>query len=66
MRESAGDVIAALRRWEPAQLRLGQGVVARTRAAGRRAQFEGTWRVGDPLPFGLYETGDSVMAEIEA
>ena len=59
-------MIAALRHWEPAQLRLGQGVVARARVAGRRAQFEGTWRVGDPLPFGLYATGDSVMAEIKA
>ncbi len=61
MREAAGDGVAALRRWEPGQLHLGQRLVARTREAGRRVQFEGTWRVGDPLPFGLYQIGDSAM-----
>jgi 2,6-dihydroxypyridine 3-monooxygenase len=58
-----GDVVTALRRWEPGQLRLGRTVLARTREAGRRVQFEGTWRIGDPLPFGLYEEGDSAMPE---
>jgi hypothetical protein len=43
------------------QLQLGQQLVARTREAGRRVQFECTWRVGDPLPFGLYQIGDSAM-----
>lgn len=66
MRASDGDVVAALRSWEPAQLQLGRAVVARTRAAGQRAQFEADWRVGDPLPFGLYAEGDSTMATIEA
>jgi 2,6-dihydroxypyridine 3-monooxygenase len=61
MREAAGDGVAALRRWEPGQLQLGQRLVARTREAGRRVQFECTWRVGDPLPFGLYQIGDSAM-----
>ncbi len=55
----AGDVAAALERWEPAQLALGRQVLTRTREAGNRAQFDGTWRVGDPLPFGLYREGDS-------
>jgi 2,6-dihydroxypyridine 3-monooxygenase len=57
-----GDVAAALRRWEPGQLALGRSVLERTRAAGIRAQFSGTWQVGDDLPFGLYRTGDSAMA----
>ena len=55
------DVVAALHDWEPAQLALGRRALARTRAAGRRSQFEGTWCPGDPLPFGLYEVGDSAL-----
>lgn len=55
------DVPAALRRWEPGQLALGRSALARTRAAGERSQFLNTWRVGDPLPFGLYEQGDSAL-----
>ena len=58
---SPGDVVAALQRWEPAQLALGRSVLARTREAGRRAQVDNTWRIGDPLPFGLYSIGDSAM-----
>ncbi len=61
VREAGGDVIAALEAWEPRQLKLSRRVLARTRDAGRRSQFEGTWQIGDPLPFGLYETGDSAM-----
>ncbi|HZC82917.1 MAG TPA: FAD binding domain-containing protein, partial [Rubrobacter sp.] len=57
--ETGGDVAAALERWEPGQLKLGRRILARTRDAGQRSQFEGTWRTGDPLPFGLYEVGDS-------
>ena len=60
--EANGDVVAALERWEPGQLALGRRVLARTREAGRRSQFDGTWHVGDPLPFGLYEVGDSEMS----
>lgn len=56
-----GDVVGAVRRWEPAQLTLGRRVLERTRAAGNRSQFEGTWRAGDPLPFGLYEVSDSAL-----
>jgi 2,6-dihydroxypyridine 3-monooxygenase len=61
VQETGSDVVAALEAWEPSQLELGRQVLARTREAGQRAQFEGTWRVGEPLPFGLYETGDSLM-----
>jgi 2,6-dihydroxypyridine 3-monooxygenase len=61
VRGTGDDVVAALEAWEPGQLELGRQVLARTRDAGRRSQFEGTWRVGDPLPFGLYEVGDSAM-----
>jgi 2,6-dihydroxypyridine 3-monooxygenase len=60
--EAAGDdVEAALRAWEPAQLALEHGVLARTRLAGERVQFDDDWRVGEPLPFGLYAEGDSAM-----
>jgi len=61
VQQTGGDVVAALEAWEPGQLKLGRQVLARTRDAGRRSQFEGTWRVGEPLPFGLYEVGDSSM-----
>jgi 2,6-dihydroxypyridine 3-monooxygenase len=61
IREAGGDVIGALEAWEPGQLELGRRVLARTRDAGRRSQFEGEWQIGDPLPFGLYEVGDSAM-----
>ena len=61
VRKMDGDVVAALKVWEPGQLELGRRVLSRTRDAGRRSQFEGTWRIGDPLPFGLYQVGDSSM-----
>ncbi len=61
----AGNVVAALQQWEPGQLALGRGVLARTRSVGNRVQFEGTWRIGDPLPFGLFRVGDSVELDIE-
>jgi 2,6-dihydroxypyridine 3-monooxygenase len=54
-----GDVPAALADWEPPQLALGRRALARTREAGIRSQFENSWEAGDPLPFGLYEDGDS-------
>jgi len=61
LREAGGDVLAALAAWEPRQLALARRVLARTRQAGDRSQVHGTWRVGDPLPFGLHEVGDSIM-----
>ena len=62
--EAAGhDVVEALARWEPSQLALGRRALARTREAGNRSQFENAWRIGDPLPFGLYEAGDSSISE---
>jgi 2,6-dihydroxypyridine 3-monooxygenase len=57
------DVPRALQRWEPGQLELERSVLARTRAAGQSSQFDNTWKVGDPLPFGLYEEGDSVISD---
>jgi len=57
-----GDIDAALALWETKQLAVGQAVVARTREAGRRSQVESSWQMGEPLPFGLYAVGDSVMA----
>ncbi|HEV7844946.1 MAG TPA: FAD-dependent monooxygenase [Thermoleophilaceae bacterium] len=56
------NVPAALKRWEPGQLELERSVLERTREAGRRSQIDNSWSVGDPLPFGLYEEGDSVLS----
>jgi len=56
-----GNVADALRAWEPRQLALGAAVLDRTRAAGQRVQVENRWQVGDPLPLGLYDVGDSQM-----
>ena len=53
------DVVAALESWEPRVLELEHCAVARTREAGISAQFENRWTIGDPIPFGLRETGDS-------
>ena len=58
------DVVAALKRWEPGQLTLGRQVSARSREAGMRLQIEGTWQVGEPLPFGLYRVGDSTEIDL--
>jgi len=66
IKAAGGDVIAALRSWEISQLRLGREVLARTREAGRKLQFAGSWQVGDPLPFGLYKIGDSSLPDIAA
>jgi 2,6-dihydroxypyridine 3-monooxygenase len=53
------DPAAALAAWEPGQLELGRNLLARTRAIGRRSQFDGTWRAGDPeLIFGLHGPGE--------
>jgi 2,6-dihydroxypyridine 3-monooxygenase len=52
------DPVAALLEWEPQQLALGRNLLERTRAIGRRSQFDGTWRAGDPeLIFGLHGPG---------
>ncbi|MDQ3947313.1 MAG: FAD binding domain-containing protein [Actinomycetota bacterium] len=56
--DAGGDVVEALRRWEPGQLALGSQLIARAREIGNRSQFEGTWIPGDrKLIFGLYEPG---------
>jgi 2,6-dihydroxypyridine 3-monooxygenase len=61
LKAAAGDIDGALAAWEAAQLELGRRVSARTCQAGNRSQFDGTWEVGEPLPFGLYEVGDSAF-----
>jgi hypothetical protein len=63
-RAERGDVIAALRRWEPHQLALGHTVLNRSREIGRRAQVSGTYVPGDPnVSFGLYRPEDSWINE---
>jgi 2,6-dihydroxypyridine 3-monooxygenase len=60
--EGADDVATALRGWEAGQLQMARAAMKRARDAGARSQFDNSWRVGDPLPFGLYEAGDSLLA----
>jgi 2,6-dihydroxypyridine 3-monooxygenase len=50
-----------LKGWEGQQLLTARRAMQRARAAGRSVQFEGTWRVGDPSPFGLHAAGDSAL-----
>lgn len=57
----SGERDEALKRWEAGQLALARQVLDRTRRAGHRSQVEGSWHVGEPLPFGLYEEGDSAI-----
>jgi 2,6-dihydroxypyridine 3-monooxygenase len=57
-----GDVVRALERWESGQVTLGWQLLNRSREAGERLQHGG-WHVGEPLAFGLYTVGDSVLAE---
>jgi 2,6-dihydroxypyridine 3-monooxygenase len=57
-----GDVAAVLLRWSRQQIALGAAAVVRSREAGTRLQ-NGSWRVGEPLPYGLYEVGDSSFAD---
>jgi 2,6-dihydroxypyridine 3-monooxygenase len=54
-----GDPAEALASWEQDALVLGRDLVRRSRTAGERAQHEGTWKPGEPLPFGLRRSGDS-------
>lgn len=61
LRATPGDLDRGLAAWEASQLDLGRRVSTRTCEAGNRAQFAGTWQVGEPLPFGLYEVGDSAF-----
>ena len=49
-----------LKGWETQQLAVARRALQRARAAGRSLQ-EGTWRVGEPPPFGLQVPGDSVL-----
>lgn len=54
-----GDLGAALGSWEAGQLALGRSLLERTRAIGRRSQFDDSWVPGDPdLIFGLHAPGD--------
>ncbi len=56
--QNNNDVTTALERWQPGQLAVGKQLLDRTRAIGRRSQFDGTWTPGDPeLIFGLRGPG---------
>ena len=55
-----GDVGGALRSWSRQQIALGAAAVARSREAGIRLQ-DGSWQIGEPLPYGLYRVGDSAF-----
>ena len=49
-----------LKAWEIKQMSVARRAMQRARAAGRSLQA-GTWRVGEPPPFGLQMPGDSVL-----
>lgn len=54
-----GNVIAALKTWEPRQLALAHEAAHRSRAMGIASQFEGTMTPGDPnWKFGLWGPGN--------
>ncbi|MGB0386272.1 MAG: FAD binding domain-containing protein [Ardenticatenaceae bacterium] len=57
-----GDILSALQQWQTKQLPLGRALVQRARQAGRQLQ-NGTWQIGHPLPFGLYQIGDTRMPD---
>lgn len=58
LEKAAGDIGAALRAWEPAQLELSARLLDRVVDMGNRSQFSNTWTPGDPsLRFGLYGPG---------
>ncbi|HZO63101.1 MAG TPA: 2,6-dihydroxypyridine 3-hydroxylase [Gaiellaceae bacterium] len=54
------DVPGALAEWSRGQTALGTDAVARSRDAGTRLQ-DGTWPLGEPLPYGLYRVGDGTF-----
>ena len=55
-------VARALIPWSRRQIELGTAAVARSREAGIRLQ-NGSWPIGDPLPYGLHRVGDSELAD---
>jgi len=57
---TAQHIPTRLRAWEAQQLPVARRALQRARAAGRSLQ-DGTWRVGEPPPFGLLMPGDSVL-----
>ena len=58
LRDTKGDPVAALARWEPGQLSLGRQLLERTREMGDRSQFLCNWVPGEPgLRLGLYGPG---------
>jgi 2,6-dihydroxypyridine 3-monooxygenase len=57
---TAQHIPSRLRAWETQQLPAARRALQRARAAGRSFQ-NGTWRVGEPPPFGLLVPGDSVL-----
>ncbi|MFE5406480.1 FAD-dependent monooxygenase [Streptomyces sp. NPDC056580] len=58
LRTFTDDIPTALKRWEPAQLQLGNQLIDRVAGMGHRSQVTGTWTPGDPdLRFGLYGPG---------
>jgi 2,6-dihydroxypyridine 3-monooxygenase len=59
---ASSGVAQALVPWSQRQIALGAAAVARSREAGMRLQ-NGRWRVGEPLPYGLYRVGDSSLAD---
>lgn len=56
---TASSVPAALDAWQVSQLKLGKGLLDRTRDIGRRSQIDNSWQPGDrDFIFGLHEPGN--------
>jgi 2,6-dihydroxypyridine 3-monooxygenase len=62
---TARQIPVRLKDWEAQQLPAARRAMQRARAVGRSVQFEGSWRVGDPSPFGLQAAGDSALPVVE-
>ncbi|MGI9556455.1 MAG: FAD-dependent monooxygenase [Solirubrobacterales bacterium] len=60
------DIPNALGLWEPKALTMERQALARTREWGQRSQMDNTWEVGEPIPYGLYEIGDSAMPALHS
>lgn len=61
LRATPRHIPLRLKGWEAHQLPAARRAMQRARAAGQSLQVEGTWRVGDPPPFGLHVAGDSAL-----
>jgi 2,6-dihydroxypyridine 3-monooxygenase len=63
--DGGSAVATALGSWQESVLEIGARLVQRARRAGDAIAVDGSWRVGDRLPFGLYADGDSAFSRAD-